>query len=83
MGFQHGAGHDEERLYSLFYFIFYLKTGYIAHNRHNRPKKARQSEKKKNKTKKQYTEWNKKEAKSNEQERALNKLLLFVCLFYN
>ena len=63
------------------FIFFYLKTGYIAHNRHNRPKKARQSEKKK--TKKQYTEWNKKEAKSKEQEWALNKLLLFVCLFYN
>ena len=64
------------------FIFFYLKTGYIAHNRHNRPKKARQSEKK-NKTKKQYTEWNKKEAKSKEQEWAPNKLLLFVCLFYN
>ena len=63
------------------FIFFYLKTGYIAHNRHNRPKKARLSEK--NKTKKQYTEWNKKEAKSKEQEWALNKLLLFVCLFYN
>ena len=63
------------------FIFFYLKTGYIAHNRHNRPKKARQNEK--NKTKKQYTEWNKKEAKSKEQEWALNKLLLFVCLFYN
>ena len=62
------------------FIFFYLKTGYIAHNRHNRPKKARQSEK--NKTKKQYTEWNKKEAKSKEQEWALNKFLLFVCLFY-
>ena len=67
------------------FIFFYLKTGYIAHNRHNRPKKARQSEKKKTTTtrKKQYTEWNKKEAKSKEQEWALNKLLLFVCLFYN
>ena len=58
------------------FIFFYLKTGYIAHNRHNRPKKARQSEK--NKTKKQYTEWNKKEAKSKEQEWALNK---YFCLF--
>lgn len=63
------------------FIFFYLKTGYIAHNRHNRPKKARQSEK--NKTKKQYTEWNKKEAKSKEQEWALNKLLLFVCFIIN
>lgn len=63
------------------FIFFYLKTGYIADNRHNRPKKARQSEK--NKTKKQYTEWNKKEAKSKEQEWALNKLLLFVCFIIN
>lgn len=63
------------------FIFFYLKTGYIAHNRLNRPKKARQSEK--NKTKKQYTEWNKKEAKSKEQEWALNKLLLFVCFIIN
>lgn len=63
------------------FIFFYRKTGYIAHNRHNRPKKARQSEK--NKTKKQYTEWNKKEAKSKEQEWALNKLLLFVCFIIN
>ena len=27
------------------FIFFYLKTGYIAHNRRNRPKKARQSEK--------------------------------------
>ena len=67
------------------FIFFYLKTGYIAHNRHNRPKKARQSEKKKTTTtrKKQYTEWNKKEAKSKEQEWALNKLLLFVCFIIN
>lgn len=63
------------------FIFFYLKTGYIAHNGHNRPKKARQSEK--NKTKKQFTEWNKKEAKSKEQEWALNKLLLFVCFIIN
>ena len=64
------------------FIFFHLKTGYIVRNRLNRPKKARQSEKKKT-TKKQYTEWNKKEEKSKEQEWALNKLLLFVCLFYN
>ena len=64
------------------FIFFYLKTGYIAHNRHNRPKKARQSEKKTNKKTIHRVE-QKKKAKSKEQEWALNKLLLFVCLFYN
>ena len=64
------------------FIFFYLKTGYIAHNRHNRPKKARQSEKKKQQ-KNNTQSGTKKKAKSKEQEWALNKLLLFVCLFYN
>ena len=68
------------------FIFFYLKTGYIAHNRHNRPKKARQSEKKKQ----QQQEKNNTQSGTKKRQKAksksghlINYFCLFVCFIIN
>ena len=64
--------------------FFYLKTGYIAHNRLNRPKKARQSEKKKKQQKNNTQSGTKKRQRAKSKSgHLINYFCLFVCFIIN
>ena len=65
------------------FIFFYLKTGYIAHNRHNRPKKARQSEKKTNKKTIHRVEQKKRQKAKSKSGHLINYFCLFVCFIIN
>lgn len=71
---------DMTRKGSIRCFIFlYLKTGYIVHNRHNRPRKARQSEENLNTP----SETKKRKKAKSKTGHLMNYFCLFVCFVFN
>ena len=65
------------------FIFFYLKTGYIAHKRHNRPKKARQSEKKNQQKNNTQSGTKKRQKAKSKSGHLINYFCLFVCFIIN